>query len=154
MIETPRIIQTTTRQTALIHLTVSLAEMQEVFGPAIGELIAGITAQGIAPVGPVFTHHLRSPGDTFDFELSIEVSAPVKAAGRMQPGEWPAMKVAQTVYHGPYEGLPGAWGEFVEWMEGEKLRQADDLWEVYATGPQSSPDPADWRTELNRPLVE
>jgi hypothetical protein len=28
-----------------------------------------------------------------------------------------------------------------------------DLWECYATGPDSDPDPAAWRTELNRPLT-
>jgi len=27
-----------------------------------------------------------------------------------------------------------------------------DLWEVYVAGPESGPDPATWRTELNRPL--
>ena len=27
-----------------------------------------------------------------------------------------------------------------------------DLWECYTVGPESSPDSADWRTELNRPL--
>jgi hypothetical protein len=28
-----------------------------------------------------------------------------------------------------------------------------DLWERYIAGPESSPAPATWRTELNRPLV-
>ena len=68
----------------------------------IGELLATIAAQGIAPSGPVFTHHLRRPTDTFDFEISVSVSAPVVASGRVQPGTWPAMKVARTFYHGAY----------------------------------------------------
>ena len=50
--------------------------------------------------------------DTFDFELGVEVSTPVKATGRVKPGELRAAKVARTVYRGPYEGLPAAWGEF------------------------------------------
>ena len=60
--------------------------------------------------------------------------------------------LARTVYHGPYQGLPDGWGEFVQWMKANGHEQAEDLWEVYLVGPQSSPDPADWRTELNRPL--
>jgi hypothetical protein len=28
-----------------------------------------------------------------------------------------------------------------------------DLWECYVAGPESSPDPASWRTELSRPLA-
>ena len=30
---------------------------------------------------------------------------------------------------------------------------AADLWEWYVVGPHRSPNPADWRTELNRPLI-
>lgn len=153
MIDTPQIVQTTTQLTAFIHLIVTRAEMQEVFGPTIGELMSALAAQGIAPAGPVFTHHLRHPTDTFDFELSVAVSAPVTAAGRVQPGEWPAMRVARTVHHGPYEGLPEAWGEFMEWIEAKGHQPAADLWECYLTNPDSDPDPATCRTELNRPLI-
>ena len=89
---------------------------------------------------------------TFDFELGVKVSAPVRANGRVKRGELPAARVARTIYSGSYEGLPAAWGEFTKWMEANGLKQAEDLWEVYSVGPQSSPDAADWRTELNRPL--
>jgi len=37
-------------------------------------------------------------------------------------------------------------------MKDNGHEQADDLWEVYLVGPHSSADPANWRTELNRPL--
>ena len=30
---------------------------------------------------------------------------------------------------------------------------APDLYECYVTGPHSSPDPAEWRTEFTRPLL-
>ena len=63
------------------------------------------------------------------------------------------MTAARTYYHGPYEGLGGAWGEFSDWIAANGLRPAPDLWESYVTGPESSPDPANWRTELIRPLL-
>ena len=154
MLDTPQIIQTTTQLTAIIPMIVPREEIQSVMGPGIQELLATIAAQGIAPAGPWFTHHLRRPTDTFDFEISIPVAAPVTAAGRVLPGQWPAMKVARTVYHGPYEGLGEAWGEFIEWIEANGHAPAPDLWECYLAGPESSPDPADWRTELNRPLTD
>lgn len=153
MIDTPQIVQTTARTTAFIHLTVTLEEMMQVFGPTIGELMAELAAQGIAPAGPVFAHHLRGPTDTFDFELSVPVATPVAAAGRVQPGEWPAMRVAQTIHHGPYEGLPEAWGEFMDWIAAHGHTPAEDLFEAYLTDPGSHPDPVTWRTELNRPLL-
>ncbi|HSV54718.1 MAG TPA: GyrI-like domain-containing protein [Burkholderiaceae bacterium] len=152
MIDTPRITQTEAQQIAVIHLTVPRDEIRNVMGPGINELMGAVAAQGIAITGPWFTHHLRNPTDTFDFEIGVPVASPVKAAGRMKPSQWPAMKVARTVFHGNYEGLPAAWGKFTDWIAANGHTQAADLWECYTKGPESSPDPANWRTELNRPV--
>lgn len=153
MIEPPHLTQTTAQATAIIPVTVSRDEIQSVMGPTLQELFAVLAAQGISPAGPWFTHHLRRPTDTFDFEVSVPVVSPVAPAGRVQPSEWPAMTVARTVYHGPYEGLADAWCEFLRWVEGTGHPQTPDLWERYLTGPESSPDPAAWRTELNQPVT-
>ena len=153
MLTAPEITTTNVEEAAVIRLTVPHSEMRKVFGPAVGELMAALAAQGVKPVGAVFAHHLKMSPDTFDFELGVRVSAPVQAAGRVKPGQLPAVKVARTVYSGPYEGLPSAWGEFNKWMKANGHEQAENLWEVYSVGPQSSPDPANWRTELNRPLA-
>jgi effector-binding domain-containing protein len=154
MIEPPQITQTIARPTAILHLTIPRDEIQNVMGPGIGEVLAAVAAQGSAPAGPIFTHHLRMDPGIFDLEISVPVTTPIAAAGRVQPSEWPAMRVARTVYHGPYEGLGDAWGEFMEWIEASGHTPAPDLWECYTAGPESSPDPAAWRTELNRPLID
>jgi effector-binding domain-containing protein len=153
MLSTPEIIHTDAEPAAVIRLTIPRGEMMKQFGPAVGELMAALAAQGVQPVGAVFAHHLKMSAETFDFELGVKVAAPVKAAGRVQPGELPAAKVVRTVYSGRYEGLPSAWAEFNTWMKTNGHQQAEDLWELYSVGPQSTPDPANWRTELNRPLV-
>jgi len=153
MLETPQIIETAEQAAAVIHLTIARSEMPSVFGPAVGELLATLGDQGVEPVGSVFAHHLKMSPDSFDFELGIKVASPVKPAGRVRAGCLPAAKVARTVYTGPYEGLPGAWHEFEHWLNAQGHDKAADLWEVYAVGPQSTADPAQWRTELNRPLA-
>ena len=91
--------------------------------------------------------------DTFNFELSIPVTASIMAAGRVQPSTWPAMRMARALYHGAYEGLPAAWGHLDDWLEAHGYAPAADLYECYLAGPDSSPDPANWCTELNRPLT-
>ena len=83
----------------------------------------------------------------------MPVTAAVSAAGRVKAGQLPAAMVARTVYHGPYEGLGPAWAEFDAWIAAEGRTPAPDLWECYVAGPESNPDPATWRTELNRPLT-
>jgi effector-binding domain-containing protein len=153
MLATPEIIKTDIQEAAVIRLTIPRSEMMKAFGPAVGELMSALAAQGVKPVGAVFAHHLKMSSDTFDFELGVKVAAPIKAAGRVKPGHLPAAKIARTVYSGPYEGLPAAWGEFNTWMSANGHAQAEDLWEVYSVGPQSTSDSAKWRTELNRPVT-
>jgi effector-binding domain-containing protein len=153
MIEVPQNARTADQHTAIIRLTIPRAEIQAVMGPGIGELMATIAAQGIAPAGPWFTHHLRITPDIFDFEICVPVTAPVVASGRVQPSLWPAMKVARTVYHGPYEGLADAWGEFMKWIQSNGHTPAPDLYECYVAGPESNSDPATWRTAFSRPLL-
>jgi effector-binding domain-containing protein len=154
MIETPEIVQTAAQLTAVIRLTVPREEIQTVMGPAIGEVFATVAAQGMAPTGPVFSHHFRMDPGIFDFEVGVPVSSPVAPAGRVKPGQLPATTVARAVYHGGYEGLGPAWGEFGDWVAANGHKPCQDLWECYVTGPESGPDPAGWRTQLNRPLLK
>lgn len=153
MLETPQIIRTAPQAAAIIHLTIPQEQIRNVMGPGLSELKAVLAAQGIAPAGPWFTHHLRVDPDVFDFEIALPVAATVTPAGRVQSREWPAMNVARTVYHGGFEGLGEAWEEFIEWIEGQGHNATDELWERYLVGSEQSGDSADWRTELSRPLV-
>jgi effector-binding domain-containing protein len=114
--------------------------------------MAALTAQGLAPAGPFFSHHFRIDPEVWDFAIGVPVSGPVTPAGRVVPGELPAGTVARTVYQGSYEGLGEAWGELHTWLTGQGHPPAADLWECYVSGPESSPDPGQWRTELNKPL--
>ena len=116
-------------------------------------LMGTVMGQGIAITGPWFSHHFRMDPAIFDFEIGVPVARSVAAAGRVIPGELPARTVARTVYHGSYEGLGSAWGEFNVWIEAQGHVPAADLWECYVAGPESGPDPSEWRTELNRPLI-
>lgn len=153
MISTPEVTQTQVVPAAVIHIRVPRSEMATVFGPAVNELMAVLAVQGLTPEGGVFAHHLTTSATDFDFELGVRVEGAVAPSGRVKPGQLPAVRAARTVYSGPYEGLHGAWGEFETWMTANGHKSGPTLWEVYSVGPQSSDDPADWRTDLVRPLL-
>ncbi len=154
MLSTPHIIQTAAQPTAFFHLTMPRSEIQNVMGPGLDELRAAVAAQGPTPAGPWFTHHRRMDPYVFDFEICLPMAAPVAAVGRVRAGQWPATTVARAVYQGGFEGLGAAWGELDAWVVAQGHTPAADLWEVYLAGPESSPDPAQWRTQLNRPLAD
>ena len=153
MIETPQVVDTPAQPVALLHVETPRSKIQQVMGPGIGEVMAAVRAQGIGPAGPWFSHHLEITPEAFDFDICVPVTAPATAVGRVEPGQRPALKVVRTVYHGPYEGLGGAWHEFEAWTKANGYATASDLYECYLVGPESSPDPADWRTELSRPVI-
>jgi len=152
MLDKPTIVQTDAQQTAVIRLTIPRDEIQTVMGPAMEEVMGALAAQGITPAGPLFSHHFKMDPDVFDFEVGAPVNSPVSPVGRVQAGKLPSANVARTVYTGGFEGLGDAWCEFGTWIEAEGLQSAPNLWEFYLSGPESSPDPSTWRTELNRPL--
>jgi effector-binding domain-containing protein len=154
VIDTPHIIQTEEQHTVFIPLKIPRAEIRTVMGPGLADLRHEVAAQGIAITGPWFTHHLRMSPAFFDFELSVPVASPVTPAGRMKPGVRPAMKMAHTVYEGPYEGLGGAWKEFDRWIGAEGITTGPDLWECYARGPESGPDSSRYRTELSVQILD
>jgi effector-binding domain-containing protein len=155
MIDTPELVNSPAQRIAFVHLTIPRSEIRHVMGPGLQEVIAAVAAAGQRPAGPWFTHHLKMDPAVFDFRICVPVATTIAPSGRVQPGELPARaRVARTVYRGPYEGLPGAWGEFEKWIAANGHTSAADLWEVYAAGPESGPDPSQWQTELNRPLVE
>jgi hypothetical protein len=41
----------------------------------------------------------------------------------------------------------------MRWIEAQGHSPEADLWEWYVVGPHLSPNPADWRTELSRPVL-
>jgi effector-binding domain-containing protein len=153
MIDPPSVTTSPPQVAAVIHLTIPRSEIQQVMGPALKELFAALAAQGLQPAGPWFSHHLRFPPGTFDFEVGVPLSSSVVAVGRVMPGSLPAARVARTILHGDYAGLAGAWGELDAWARSQGHTPREDLWEVYLRGPESGAAPASWQTQLNRPLA-
>jgi effector-binding domain-containing protein len=154
MIDSPEIVHTAVRQTAIIRFTIPKADIQKVMGPAIREVMEAVTTQRVGPTGPWFSYHFRIDPEVWDFEVGVPVSAPVTPVGRVQQGSLPAATVARANYRGKYEGLGAAWGELDAWIKDNSCTARPDLWECYVAGPESSADPADWLTELNRPLAK
>ena len=153
MLDTPHIHDHPACQAAVIRFTIPRSDITKVMGPGIGELMAAVAAQGIGPTGPWFSHHFAMHPDTFDFEIGVPVSGALSPVGRVMPGSLPGGRVARTILHGNYDGLGSGWGEFLGWVAAEGHATAPDLWETYVKGPESHPDPASWRTELNKPLL-
>lgn len=153
VIDPPQVLQSDAKLLAVVAMKIPKDQIQHVMGPAIGEVISTLGAQGMAPAGPLLSRHWKIFPEGWDFEVGFSVKKAIAPAGRVNAAELPSRKVARTIYRGGYEGLGLAWGELDAWIKSNGHKPATDLWEVYLAGPESGPDPSKWQTELNRPLV-
>lgn len=152
MIETPILMNAARHEAAVIRLEIAMADMRTFVHPGITEALRVVTDQRIGPSGPWFIHVYELANGRIDFDIGVPVRTPVRPAGRVKPGCLPAAKIARTVYHGPYEGLIAAWGEFEAWMKQHGHQPAKEMWDVYLVGPESG-DSSKWQTQLNRVLA-
>lgn len=154
MLLTPEIHQTTAQPAAVIHLVIPRSEIRHFMGPAIQEVMNAVTSQGLVPAGCLFSRHLTLDKEMFDFEVGIPIAGTITPSGRVKAGELPARKVARALYQGPYEEIRTGWGELEKWIKANGHTPADGLWECYIKGPESGPDASQWKTGLNRPLLD
>ena len=152
MIDTPKIVTTEGKLTAVIHLEIPRDQMPAHFGPAMEELLSVLATQQIEPQGAAFAYHFRMPPGRFDFELGFIVDATVMATGRVRASQLPATKVARTIYTGPYEGLHDAWGQLNTWTDSQSLKRAEELWEHYVVGPQTTTNPTEIQDRAQSPI--
>lgn len=148
----PSIVEVPARLAAAVHVTIPRNQIQSVMGPALMEVLGAVKEQGLNPSGAWFTHHHRVSPDVFDFDVCVPVPAAIQPVGRVETRDLPAIRAARTVYRGPYEGLGGAWGSFMQWIDSNGHAGADDFYECYAAGPETGAEPSEWRTEFLRPL--
>lgn len=153
MLDEPQILLTEAQPAAVIRFSIPRDQIREVMTQAIGEVIRTASEQGIGPVGPVFSHHERMEPEMFHFAVGVPISGPLLPKGRVVAGELPAARVIRTIYHGGYEGLHDAWGQFGDLIEAAGHKTAPNLWERYLSDPATTPNEADYQTELNRPLL-
>lgn len=152
MLNTPEVVELPARTTAVIRMTVEREQIGEAVPPAIQEVMSGVGAQGVQPIGPMFARYLRMGSGEVDMEIGVPLDEPIAPAGRITVSSLPGGRALRAVHQGPYEELYSSWDQFGRWVAENGHEPAEGLWESYVTGPESSSDPTEWRTELILPL--
>lgn len=116
-------------------------------GQAVG--MAGIPMAG--PPFLVMFEPIDEESDG-DIEIAFPVAAPFAGAGEVTGQELPAMTVASTVHRGPYDEIGPAYTTVVGWIQEHGHEIAGPPREIYLTDPSTTPDPADYVTEIQFPI--
>ena len=153
MNEIPEVLEAASLLTAVVPLVARNDQLKSVIGPAIGEVAMALKQCEVMPCGALFVLVKSRRDGVLDLEVGFPVPEEIAPSGRVVSSELPAARVARVLYQGGYEGLADAWAELDRWVEAEGLAASEMGWEFYVRGPESSPDPSEWWTELSRMLL-
>lgn len=131
-----------------------LSAMSQAMDGAVSALFPAMEAQGLHPVGPVFTLYERMPGVNATFEVGVPVDRPLTtpvttpSGASLHGSVLPGGPIATVSHVGSYGRLGEAWGVFLEKVESAHRKAGLPFWEIYLTEPTPEADPESMRTEL------
>ena len=138
----------------LIRERVPQEKLSEVIPAAFNEIAAYLHERGLEPVGPPVT---ICPYADEEGMVAIEngwaVPTSVPGSGRIEAATLPPCTVLAYKHRGHYKELDLSYRALQALVESEGLSVAGEPREVYWTDPDELPDPADWVTEIQFPIV-
>ena len=161
----PKVGERAARPTVGIRTQVPMRAMTDGLIPQLlGETFGWLAQRGIAPDGPPFMRFdVINMEALMEIESGVPVAQAVQGDERVRAGELPAGRYASLVYTGVANGI-AANGVLIEWAAAQGLAWdrfdapgGDGFvsrYETFLTGPDESPDPADWDSEVAIKLAE
>ncbi len=138
----------------LIREQASLDELSTIIPRAIDEVHGHMQAVGATFAGPpLVVYPQMDEGGTGIVETGWPVDREFPGGGRVEFATLPACTVIAYTHRGPYDELGGAHRALWELVEREGLETIGGPREIYPTDPKEVPDPADWLTEIQIPIV-
>ncbi len=139
-----------------IRFKTAMSEIGDSLGNSYGELFACLGKTGEFPAGPPFL--LYHDGEYKEEDADVEACVPT---AKLLPGEGnvkgyglSGAKVASTLHMGPYEQIGDTYQELMLWISDQGYHPSVPCREVYLVGPEQADDPAEYRTEVQCPIVE
>jgi effector-binding domain-containing protein len=138
----------------VIRQRVPFEKLPEVIPAMIDEVHGHMQTVGATFAGPPF---IVCPYPDNDGMVELTTGWPVgktfPGAGRVEFTTLPACTVLSYWHRGHYSELGRSYRALEELVEREGLSRAGPPREIYETSPEEVPDPADWLTEVQFPIV-
>jgi DNA-binding transcriptional MerR regulator len=137
-----------------IRQEATMEELPTLIPAAIGELQAHMKSVGATEQGPVgVAYAYPDESGVMRFDTYWPVEAGVEGGGRIEAVTMPACVAISYLHRGPYEELHHSHMALHELLAEHHVEPAGDAREVYLTDPAEVPDPADWETLVQFPVV-
>ena len=131
-----------------------MADLLPWYHGALGELDAGVAAQGLDPTGP--SGGLFS-SDLFQYErgqatVFVPLDRAPRPVGRVVALVVPAAELAVMVHHGPHTDIDVTYGALGTYVTEHELAVDGPVREYYPVGAHATEDADQWRTEIGWPI--
>jgi effector-binding domain-containing protein len=125
-----------------------------VMGKAFTEIMGVVAAQKLKVTGAPFATYIRWDSVTMFsvMDIGIPVETAGKGAGRVTVTQFPAQKVVQAQYFGPYEKTAPVYYILDQFVKETGQQSAGGPWELYITDPTMEKDTARWETWIAFPV--
>jgi effector-binding domain-containing protein len=137
-----QLVELEPQHAAVVRGHVKVEELPAFLGGAFGEVIAALSAQGLAPAGPPFGRY-RPTDHGFDAEVGFPATGPVTPRGRVVDVALPGGTAAQVLHRGDYAAIAPAYGAIEQWLRDHGYVHTDAPWESYLDGPEVA-EPRTW----------
>jgi AraC family transcriptional regulator len=127
-------------------------EIAATLGQCLPRVFAWCSQHGVPFAGPPFTRYLPSGPGLISLEAGLTIAVPSKGEGDIVATELPGGAAAVAIHAGSYDTLGETHAAVEQWLDANKLESGGAPWETYLTDPGTTPDPAQWRTEVVYPL--
>lgn len=141
---------------AVLRRRVTAQTIGDDVGAAFGALMGAVGAAGAGFAGPPFlvmTEVVDTDSGAGAIEVGIPVAVPFAGVGEVSGQEVPAHLVAATVHRGRYDEEGPAYAAVEQWIQAHGHASSGPPREVYLNSPGDTPDPADYLTEIQFPIV-
>jgi AraC family transcriptional regulator len=143
-----------TPQPALvIRRRIAHTEIAATIGQCLPAVFAHAQRAGIPLAGPPFARYVEMGRGLMTIECGMPIASASPDDGEIEAIELPGGPAAVAIHTGQYDKLGDTHAALEAWIEAQGLRAGGPPWEVYVTDPGEHPDPANWRTEVIRPLA-
>ena len=129
-------------------------ELAATLAQCFGAVFGHCHKAGLPLDGRPYTRYLATGPGLWTIEAGKPLAVAAPGEGDIEAGSLPAGDAAVAVHAGPYDQLQETYAAMERWIESSGSRTNGAPWESYITDPAEHPDPADWRTEVYRPLAQ
>lgn len=145
MIESIGVQELAPQEAAAMSRRCAPEEIGAFVGEAYGAVMAALTAQGLAPVGPPFCRYAMGGDEGMDASGQAAVfgvtagfpcSGPAAESGGVVPLTLPGGSAVVATHVGAWTELGEAYAAVAAWMSDHGLEAAGDPWETYLDGPE------------------